>query len=252
MDIEKALEQIGLTKNEVRIYLTLLELGQTTTGPIIKATGIHTSKVYDGLERLAQKGLISHIIKANTKHFKAVNPERLIDFLEEKKKEIVEQEKEIKEIIPELKLKQQFVGGETEAEIFRGWKGMETVYHKMLLKTLHKGDMNYVLGASKGEDEERTRRFFNNYVKELAKKKINMKIIYNESARGNISENLKHPKLFEVRHMVHTTPAEINIWEDNVMIVILRKDPTVILVKDKKVADSFRSYFDVMWKIAKK
>jgi hypothetical protein len=51
--------------------------------------------------------------------------------------------------------------------------------------------------------------------------------------------------------MENTTPAEINIWADNTMIVILRKTPTVILVCDPKVADSFKKYFEIMWKQAK-
>lgn len=250
MNTEKILEDIGLTKNEIKIYLGLLDLGLTTTGPIIKKTKIHTSKVYDGLERLAEKGLISHIIKANTKYFKAVSPDRLIDFLEDKKKRIEEQEKEIKGILPELKLKQQLVGNDTEAEIFKGWKGMETVY-RMMRETLGKGETNYVFGASKGEDEERVRNFFNKHATLLIEKGIKQKIIFNESARGNIQESYKHPKLTQIKHMEETTPAELNIWRDKTMIVILRKNPTVIMVSDQKVADSFRRYFEMMWKIAK-
>lgn len=68
---------------------------------------------------------------------------------------------------------------------------------------------------------------------------------------GNIEEQTKHSR-FEIKYLENTTPAEINIWADNVMIVILRKTPTVVLITDKKVADSFRQYFDIMWKIAKK
>ena len=250
METELLLEEIGMTKNEIKVYLALLELGTTTSGPIIKKTGIHTSKVYDALERLAEKGLIGHIVEANTKHFNAVSPHRLLDFLKDKKKRIETQEQEIKRLIPELELKQQLVGKDTEAEIFRGWKGLDTVY-RMMRSKLKKGDTNYVLGASKGEDEERVRTFFNNHVKELVKKKIKQKIIFNESARGNIQESVSHPKLFKVRHMEHTTPAEINIWDKNTMIVILRKKPMVILVKDQNVAESFRKYFDVMWSMAK-
>lgn len=249
MTTESILEEIGLTKNEIKVYLSLLELGATTSGPIIKKTGIHTSKVYDSLERLAEKGLVSHVIIANTKHFKAVNPDRLLDFLEDKKRKISDQEKEIKEILPALKLKQQLVGDETEAEIFRGWKGMETVY-KMMLKVLKKGDSNYVFGASLGEDKKRVKAFFNRHALRLAKLKIKQKIIFNESARGNIEETVQRPHLNQVRHMEHTTPAEINIWADRTMIVILRKKPMVILVKDKTVAESFKKYFNVMWAIA--
>ena len=250
MSIESRLENIGLTKNEIKIYLALLELGLTTTGAIIKKTRIHTSKVYDGLERLSEKGLVTYIVKANTKHFKAVSPDRLLDFLEVKKKNLEQQEKEVKEILPELKLKQQFVGDSTEAEVFKGWKGMETVY-KMLRETLPKGNLNLVFGASKGEDGEYVRRFFNRHLKLLAKKGIKQRIIYNEDARGNIEEQAKHSRLFKVKYLENTTPAEINIWADKTMIVILRKNPTVILVSDQKVADSFRQYFNVMWRLAK-
>lgn len=250
MNTETILENIGLTKNEIKIYTALLELGSTKTGQLIKKTELHTSKVYDGLERLANKGLVTHVVIANTKHFKAVNPKRLIDFLEDKKKTITEQEIQIKQILPALQLKQQLAGDETEAEIFQGWKGMETIY-KMLWDTLKKGDTNYVFGASKGEDEDKVRAFFNRHALRLAKKKIRQKIIFNESARGNIQESVKRPQLTQIKHMENTTPAEINIWKDNTMVVILTKKPTVVLIKNQKVADSFRKYFEMMWLIAK-
>ena len=250
MDIEKTLENIGLTKNEVKIYLALLRLDMTTSGPIIKKTGIHTSKVYDGLERLSEKGLVSYIVKSNTKYFRAVSPDRILDLIREKKEKIEEQEKEVKLIIPQLKLQQGSSSEETEAEVFQGWKGMETVY-KMLRDTLKKGDTNYIFGASKGEDEEKTRFFFNRHISLLAQKGVKQKIIFNEYAKKNIEEYSKHPKLFQLKSFENVTPTEINLWGDNVMIVILRKNPTVILIKDKKVHVSFRQYFDSMWKIAK-
>lgn len=249
MEAEKILEEIGLTKNEIKIYLALLKLGQTTSWNIIKNTGIHTSKVYDGLQRLANKGLVSYVIISNTKNFNATNPTRLLDFLIDKKRNIENQEKEIKKIIPKLKAEIVSVQQETKAEIFKGWKGMETVY-KMLREKLKKNDINHVIGASKGEDLEQVKIFFNKHLKGLAEKGIKQRIIYNNEAKGNIEEQTKHPKLFKVRYIQNTTPAEINIWADKVMTVILTKDPTVILVTDKKVADSYRIYFELLWKSA--
>lgn len=249
MEIEKILEGIGLTRNEIKIYLALLKLGQTTSWSIIKETGIHTSKVYDSLQRLIEKGLVSYVIISNVKNFSAAKPDRLVDFLEDKKRKLEEQEKEIKKIIPRLK-QNQLLDKETKAEIFKGWKGMETVY-KILRETLKKGDWNYVLGASKGEDSEQVKNFFNKHLKGLSEKGIKQKIIYNEEARGHIEEQSKHPGIFQVKYMRNTTPAEINIWADKVMTVILTKTPTVIVVSDKKVADSYREYFEIMWKNAK-
>ena len=251
METEKILEEIGLTKNEIKIYLALLKLGRTTSWNIIKNTGVHTSKVYDGLQRLLDKGLVSYVIISNTKNFSATDPSRLLDFLDDKKRTIESQEKEIKKIIPALRIEINSNTEETKAEIFKGWKGMETVY-KMLRETLKKGDINYVIGASKGEDLEQVKIFFNKHLKGLANKGIKQKIIYNEEARGNIEEIKKHLKLFEVKYLDNTTPAEINIWDDRVMTIILTKNPTIVLISDAKVADSYRAYFEILWKSAKK
>ena len=251
MTVESILEEIGLTKNEIKIYLALLELGSTSTGAIIKKTGIHTSKVYDGLERLSEKGLVSHIVQANVKYFKVVSPDRFIDFLEEKKDNINKQKEEIRGIIPKLKSRQLSIGDLTEAEIFQGWKGMETVY-RMLRDSLKKGDTNYVLGASKGEDEEKVRDFFTRHINFLGQKGIKQKIIFNEEARGNLPIYKEYPSLFQLRYMKNTTPAEINIWKDKTMVVILRKNPTVILINDQTVSDSFKEYFEQVWKQARK
>lgn len=249
VNVQNILLECGLTKNETKVYLALLDIGISTSGPIIKKTGIHTSKVYDALDRLMEKGLVTYVVKENIKYFSAVDPARLQDFLEDKKNKIQEQMQEIKKIIPQLKLRKK-AEDQTQAEIFSGWKGLETVY-KMLRESMKRGETNYVFGASKGEDEERVRLFFNRHVTLLSQKGIKQKIIYNESARGNIAEQYKHPKLFQIKYLLNTTPAEINIWHNHVMIVVLRKTPIVVLISDKKVADSFLDYFNVMWSIAK-
>ena len=122
----------------------------------------------------------------------------------------------------------------------------------MLRDNLKKGDMNYVLGASKGEDEEKVREFFTRHINFLGQRGIKQKIIFNEEARENLPIYKKYLNLFELRYMQTTTPAEINIWTDKTMIVILRKNPTIILINDQKVSDSFREYFEQVWKTAKR
>ena len=60
------LEQLyesGLTKNESKIYLTLLEIGPSHAGLISRKSGLHRRVVYDTLEMLTQKGLIGYILK---------------------------------------------------------------------------------------------------------------------------------------------------------------------------------------------
>lgn len=250
MEVKTILQDIGLTQNEIKIYLELLKLGTTTTGMIIKNTGIHGSKVYDGLERLMEKGLASYVIIANTKNYRAVEPERLIDFLDDKKKKIYEQEKEIRKILPELKRRMHIGEEEKEAEIFMGWKGMETVFNEGI-KVMGKGDIWYVLGAYAGEDRERTDRFIQKVIMKCEKKKMKWKVIYNESARDTFEYEQESP-ITTNRFMDQDTPATINIYKDVVFIALWIRDPIAFRVKNKKVADSFKTYFSQMWKLAHK
>ena len=80
----KPLEEIGLTKSEIKVYLALLKLGQTTAGPIVDEAKVTRSKIYDILERLKNKGLVSHIIKESTKYFSATSPTNIIEYLNKK------------------------------------------------------------------------------------------------------------------------------------------------------------------------
>ena len=77
--MEKQLEELGLSRNEARIYLFLLRKGETSTGPIIKETGIANSRVYESLNSLIEKGLVSFNIQRKCKYFKANEPKALLE-----------------------------------------------------------------------------------------------------------------------------------------------------------------------------
>ena len=46
------LKQIGLTTNESKVYLALLDLGPSLAGQISRKTGLHRRTVYDTTEGL--------------------------------------------------------------------------------------------------------------------------------------------------------------------------------------------------------
>jgi predicted DNA-binding transcriptional regulator len=156
----KMLEGIGLSKREALVYSALLETGQSTTGPIVKRTGIPASKIYAVLERLVKKGLASVIVKKGTKHFSATNPEKLVDYLEEKKREVEAQEEEVKRMLPYLREKGKG-GGEHDAEVAYGFEGLKGLLHKML-SDAEKGD-EWLFFSFSVDDPERFMRIYNFY-----------------------------------------------------------------------------------------
>ena len=86
MDTEP-LKKLGLTDGEIKVYLALIRVGETTSGPLVDESGVSVSKVYSILDRLAKKGLVSHIVKRKTKYFKAADPNRLVVYVQEKEAE---------------------------------------------------------------------------------------------------------------------------------------------------------------------
>lgn len=75
------LARIGLTEGEARVYLSLVKLGLAKVGAIVKDSRVSYSKVYEVLERLGSKGLVSHVMIGDIKHFSSVEPYRLHDYI---------------------------------------------------------------------------------------------------------------------------------------------------------------------------
>src|SRR3989338_8148629 len=99
------LEKLGLTGNEVKVYLALLRLGSVTAGEIIKSTNLHRAGTYDTLERLMEKGLVSYVIRANRKYFEAASPKNFLGVLERKEEELRKERSELLKIVPDLEKK---------------------------------------------------------------------------------------------------------------------------------------------------
>jgi len=81
-----------------------------------------------------------------------------------------------------------------------------------------------------------------------------MRIIYNNDARefGKVRTRMK---ITEVKYMPNnlSSPNWIDIFPEAVLFVMLvDKNPIAFLIRDKSLSDSFRSYFNLMWKLAKR
>ena len=50
---------------------------------------------------------------------------------------------------------------------------------------------------------------------------------------------------------VYATPSTTYIYSDRVAIIVWSPDPMAFLIRSRVVADSYRKYFDVLWKTAK-
>ncbi|MFA5173584.1 MAG: helix-turn-helix domain-containing protein [Candidatus Pacearchaeota archaeon] len=237
--------KIGLTEGEAKVYLALSELGSTTAGFIVKKSGVSYSNVYDILNRLIDKGVVSFIIKNKTKYFQASSPYNLVDYLDKKETEILEQKQSLNKILPDLE-KLQEIKPHQEAEIFIGKKGLRTAYEK-LLKNSKKGDellFFYIHDEKYGEDSN----LFYNSIVELSSKLKNRGIVNKEYKKSWFANKSKFLTMAFIETPI---PGNIDILNDKVLIVSWRDTIFSILIKSKSFADSLKDYFEHMWKISK-
>lgn len=248
--INQTLKSIGLTDGEIKVYLALLETGSSSIGIIIKKSNVSGSKTYEVLDRLANKGLITTIIKNNTKHFEASSPNKIINYLEDKSTQIEEEKINAQKIIPELILKQKSTN-KSEAKIFTGWEGLKTA-NEDIINTLKKGEEWLSMGLS--QQPESWEIHFTKRQVVRAKKGIIHKHLINEKYKSLYLQR-KHLPHTEFRFLPESLemPTSTEIYADKIIIFILTKEnPMAILIKNIEVANSFRKYFYVMWKSAKK
>jgi HTH-type transcriptional regulator, sugar sensing transcriptional regulator len=251
MDVTE-LKKIGLTAGEVKIYDALLELGESSRTELAKKSGVSPSKIYDVANRLLEKGIISCVKKQGVMHFSAANPERLRDFIELKEEELLKEKNLVDSILPSLLLKYQMKQEDVDVEVFYGWEGLKTAYSG-IVKALGKGDVNYIFGASMGHDSKQADLFFSKYNKQADKAGYKIKAIFNENVRNyeaRIGFYVKH-KLHEIKYLYQDTFTELNFYKDTVLFVMLLKKPIVIRVRNKDAANSFKKFFEMMWKLAK-
>src|SRR3989344_3370012 len=163
---EKLLKEIGLTDIEIKVYLVLLKEGSSLAGDITRNTGIHRRTVYDAIERLVEKGLISYIKTNNRKYFEAYNPKKLLEVLKEK-------EQSIKEIVPELEKRFNFSKEKKETLFFRGEQALKTIFDDQIAE----GKEILVL-ASTIEIKNILEYYFPKFNLQRKEKNIKMKMLF--------------------------------------------------------------------------
>jgi len=248
--INDIFEKMGLSAGESKVYSSLLKLGESTITPLTSDANVTKSKIYDILEKLIKKGLVGYSIKQNVKHFFVNDPRKIIDYLTQKEDEIKSNKEEIEKILPSLIAQRNSASSERVAEIYQGYNGMKTIREE-LMQTYSKGETLLVLGAPRIANDK-WEGWLLEFHKERIKRGINMKIIYNWDAKdyGKVRTKMK---LTEVKYFQEgiNAPNWIDVFPEAVMITVIVGEPISFVIRSKEIADSFRSYFDIMWRQAK-
>ena len=245
--MQEQLTKLGLSKNEATIYIFLLKHPQSTTGPIIKETGIANSRVYETINSLIMKGLVSYTIQKNGKHFSASPPEKFFELEEERRKQI-------ESIVPELKKLDIQKDPTTNTAVYEGFEGFKTAF-KNIIDDCPSNEIIHILGFSEQPFANTSlRTFLANMNLKSAQKRQKLKILLDASVKETLGKDRKKEKYTEVRYMPkgYISPGAIDVFQDYVYIFLWEEKPYVFMIHNKRIAESFKQYFQFLWNIARK
>lgn len=234
--IISVLERIGLTPNEIKIYLVLNSSGAAKAGKIAKLAHIDRSSCYNSLKSLIDKGLISYSMIGNVKWFQTASPKRLIEYLEE-------QEGDVRSILPILEEQRSSKTFEGQVRLFKGIKGLKNIY----MDIIRTGEDNFVFG-SEGQFVELMPEFALLHNKLKKQKGIKTKVII----RDGRNEPFMTQGTYRYMKNVKESSAITDIYGDKIAIFIYTDEPEAIVIENKAAALAYRSYFEVLWNIAGK
>jgi len=237
--MKEQLKEIGLTENESKIYVSLLELGPSNAGLISRKSGLHRRVVYDTIEMLIQKGLVGYIVKNNVKLFQASNPKRILEIIEERKNKIEEVMPKMLDFYTKTKEKE-------ETNFYKGKNGLKTVMEDQL-ESSKKNKEILIIGGSPIAYEI-LQFYFKWFDKRRVENKIKTRVIFNKT-----DKKLNIP-YSEIKFLPdkYSSPLAVNIYGDKVALILWSKEnPLAIVIKNKEISDGYRKYFELMWRVAK-
>lgn len=248
--MEEELKLLGLNDVDIKVYLKLLELGESLASEVAKKTYIPRASIYDILERLEKEGLVSYIVKDFKKYFSASDPKTIVRNLEYKRNKI-------KDIIPKLEeIKHRKIGETMKTEVYEGTKGLQTI----LSMILEEKEV-FIMGASR-KSMQILPYFMDKWHKERIRKKIVVTIIYNDAPdiRESIN-NHETQKLLGIPHywkhkflnIDYSSSLMTLVFGDKTALVMWKKDlPSGILIRGKDISETYKQYILKLWNLAKK
>jgi HTH-type transcriptional regulator, sugar sensing transcriptional regulator len=231
--IEDILQELGLNLRESRCYTALLELGVSKVGSICKKTKIPSSKIYEILNNLIDKGLVSYITIGKIKHYQASDPKVLISIIEEK-------QRKLKDVLPQLLLRQKFTRKQN-VEVFEGQKAIFALFTDMI-NDARRNEKYFVFSIDEENKSDQANLFFKNLAVRRKEKGLDVKTLKN--MRHYIQE--KHTKM-ELRYTAFNFPQGITVFRNNVIMLSWSDTPTAIRIESSIFAEQFRAFFLELW-----
>jgi sugar-specific transcriptional regulator TrmB len=252
--LEEHLSVLGLIKEEVKVYLTLLETGPITVGQLSKKLGKPRPTLYSFLKKLKDKGFVAESQIRGVRIYTAEAPERIELLFQREIERLSEHNKSYKALLPELKKKVPSRYLNPKFQLFEGEEGLQFVLRDMLL---YKDLDTYAFWPIKSMVDILSSDFFRYHNKERIRNNIYTYALWPSQQTVKIKD---HPYLGtgeDFKRDIRITPKGIDfsmgywIYGDKVAFISSRKESFGFVIESKEMVEMLLAQFKFVWKLSK-
>ena len=240
MDAYEGLTRLGLSEKEARVYYDLIEHGESSAGKITYRVKFHRRNVYDALQGLSSKGLVTGVVKGGTRLFSATPAESLRTIVREK-------EMILSELLPVLEKKQDRKSGEPSVVVYQGKEGLKTIHEDIL-----KENRDYLIYGGSVQAAAVLGDYFNLWNKKRVRRGLKIQGIWIDTpeVRSKLAAMpLVEPKFIPKEHFSHVVWW---LYADKLVLVLYREEPIAVVIESEDFARTYRNFFKLMWRVARK
>lgn len=226
------LQGIGLSKKESEIYLALARREHALANELARYTSSNRTVTYNVLQQLVEKGIIAYVTRSNKRYYSIADPNNLLVPFREK--ELI-----AKQVIGDIQRISPIKPANRNVEVFEGVAGTKSIHQE-----IQNADELRILSAN-GLIFEHLRFTAHNIVKKESEK-LQPRMIATQAMKKTPLNNYKK---FKVKFLPKECEnyATTFIFDDKVVIQILKDKPFLVKLENKELFDGYRKLFDFIW-----
>lgn len=244
MNIVDQLTRLGLNGRQARVYLAMLQLGPASAIEIAKHTKFKHPTVYDVLDVLEERGLITESLVNGRKMFAPEDPSAFLR-LEEERKSALES------VLPDLR--DLYLGGthRTRIHFYEGRAGVLAVRSELLnvksKEYFYFGAVQEMMRLSSPEEEaaytqERIRRGIRSW--SIRNREREVAFDYMQPGEANLRNVRYFPR------PMSDSVSGLYIYDDKIMVSSALKENYTVIIESRELFTLMKALWLCIWEIS--
>ena len=252
MNIQDLIKKSGLDETESKVYLALLQLGPATVSEITQKAQITRTLGYHVLQKLGVYGLVDQTSSHGKKIVYSVeHPQRLVQFVKNKKNKWERNLKEIEQGLPDL-ISSFKIAEKPVIRYQQGVEGIKAIYEETLDS---KEEILSILDVE-GWSNPEFKSWGENYNYERSRRKIKERVLLLDTPISrkwmkNFKGSFKYTEYRWIKKEqlpgIEDFGGEINIYENKVVMALHKPMPIGVIVESKSLSNLLKGLHFLAW-----